>query len=76
VSPGNLYRNWRIDEVGEFDEDSCVQNNGDTVWHEQAENICASNAAAIVDVGDGDNATYRRLDAVANSSFGVTQIAV
>ena len=76
MSPGNLYRNWRIDEVGEFDEDSRVQNNGDAVWHEQAEYVCAGDAAAIVDIGDSDNSTNWCFDAVAHSGFGISQTAV
>ena len=53
-----------------------MQNNSDTVWHEQAEHVCAFDAATIVDVGHGDDPADWRFDAVANSSFGVAQIAV
>jgi hypothetical protein len=53
-----------------------VQNNRDTVRHKQAEYIGAGNTAAIIDIGNSDNSTNWRLNAVANGRFCVTQVAV
>ena len=53
-----------------------MQNNRDTVRHKQAEYIGAGNTAAIIDIGNSDNSTNWRLNAVANGRFCITQVAV